>query len=307
MNPHVLALAAGLAVFGVASLGLTQGVEPFVTWYFSFAWWPAILAAQSSIKLKGGRATLWDDPRLFAQLPPLSLTVWLVFEAFNFRLGDWAYLNLPESLPLRWLGYALSFSSVLPALVTAADVLEHLGLFAKVRSRPLVRPQALYGALASAGVVCLVLPLAWPDFFFPLIWGGFVFLLEPWLHREGGDCLLSDLEAGRPRRPLVVAAAGLVTGFFWEMWNFRAGAKWVYDLPIQAGPKLFEMPLLGYLGFPAFALECFCLTSAFFLLRRRISLLPPFTRKLAWAALLLGAAAFDVWVMRGIDRFTVAG
>ena len=168
MNPHVLILAGCLAVFGVASLGLTQGVEPFLTWYYSFAWWPAIFAGQSGIKLKGGRATLWDDPRLFAQLPFLSLTVWLIFEACNFRLGDWAYLNLPQSLPLRWLGYVLSFASVLPALVTAADVLEHLGLFAKARTRPLVRPQTLYGTLASTGVVCLVLPLAWPEIFFQI-------------------------------------------------------------------------------------------------------------------------------------------
>ncbi|MCM0755240.1 hypothetical protein M7784_08260 [Desulfovibrio aminophilus] len=305
MRRPLFVLIASLAVFAAASAGLSGKVEPFCTWYFSFAWWPAILATQAAVKLKGGRSTLFDDPRLFATLLPLSLTIWLVFEALNFRLGNWSYLNLPRELHWRWLGYALSFSSVLPALTTAADLLEHTGLFARSRCKPLVRPDALRPGLLAAGTACLVLPLMAPRLFFPLVWGAFVFLLEPWLHRHGGDSLLSDLESGRPRRPLLLLASGLLCGFFWEMWNFRAGARWVYDIPLPAGPKVFEMPLLGFLGFPAFALECFCLTSAFFILRRRVSLLSPGTRRLAWAALILGAAAFDVWVMRGIDSWTM--
>lgn len=306
MHRPLFVLIIALAVFAVASAGLSGKVEPFYTWYCCFAWWPAILATQAAVKLKGGRSTLFDDPRLFATLLPLSLTFWLVFEAFNFRLDNWSYLNLPQALPWRWLGYVLSFSSVLPALTTAADLLEHTGLFAKSRVRPLVRPDGLRPMLLSAGTACLALPLIAPTLFFPLVWGGFVFLLEPWLHKNGGDSLLTDLESGRPRRPLLLMTSGLLCGFFWELWNFRAGARWVYDIPLAAGPRIFEMPLLGFLGFPAFALECFCLTSAFFILRRRISLLSPGTRRLAWAALILAAAAFDVWVMRGIDLWTVA-
>ena len=32
--------------------------------------------------------------------------------------------------------------------------------------------------------------------------------------------------------------------------------NWVYTLPVLNFAKVFEMPLLGYLGFPPFALEC---------------------------------------------------
>ena len=34
-------------------------------------------------------------------------------------------------------------------------------------------------------------------------------------------------------------------------------AKWIYTVPGLSDWKLFEMPVLGFLGFPPFALECF--------------------------------------------------
>ena len=43
----------------------------------------------------------------------------------------------------------------------------------------------------------------------------------------------------------------------WEFWNYWSRAKWHYTVPIMEHVKIFEMPLPGYLGFPAFALECF--------------------------------------------------
>jgi len=43
----------------------------------------------------------------------------------------------------------------------------------------------------------------------------------------------------------------------WEFWNYWARGKWHYSVPIMEHLKIFEMPVPGYLGFPAFALECF--------------------------------------------------
>ena len=39
----------------------------------------------------------------------------------------------------------------------------------------------------------------------------------------------------------------------WEFWNYWAGAKWHYSVPIMENLKIFEMPVPGHLGFPAFA------------------------------------------------------
>jgi hypothetical protein len=52
--------------------------------------------------------------------------------------------------------------------------------------------------------------------------------------------------------------AGGMAGGFWAFFNFWVRAKWIYTVPLFDEWKLFEMPLLGFLGFPAFALEFAC-------------------------------------------------
>jgi len=51
-------------------------------------------------------------------------------------------------------------------------------------------------------------------------------------------------------------ASGLVCGVLWEFWNYWAIAKWTYTVPFFGNVKIFEMPVLGFLGFPPFAVEC---------------------------------------------------
>ena len=51
--------------------------------------------------------------------------------------------------------------------------------------------------------------------------------------------------------------SGFLCGVLWEFWNYWCGAKWHYTVPIMENLKIFEMPVPGYLGFPAFAFECF--------------------------------------------------
>ncbi|MGZ5435395.1 MAG: hypothetical protein ACXW3F_04990, partial [Pyrinomonadaceae bacterium] len=54
-------------------------------------------------------------------------------------------------------------------------------------------------------------------------------------------------------------SAGLVCGFLWEFWNYWALSKWTYTVPYFGDIKIFEMPVLGYLGFPPFAIECWAM------------------------------------------------
>jgi hypothetical protein len=82
------------------------------------------------------------------------------------------------------------------------------------------------------------------------VWLGFIFLLDPINRRLGAEAL--DWH-----RAVNLGVAGLICGVVWEFWNYWARTKWVYDVPILPDLKLFEMPVPGYGGFPAFALECF--------------------------------------------------
>ena len=49
--------------------------------------------------------------------------------------------------------------------------------------------------------------------------------------------------------------AGLLCGVVWESLNFFAPQKWIYTVRGLENLKLFEMPVLGFFGFPALAYD----------------------------------------------------
>jgi hypothetical protein len=108
--------------------------------------------------------------------------------------------------------------------------------------------------LFAAGMAALALALAFPRYAFPLAW---LFL---WPLCEAGlavlpprDGLRSPLEAPRLIPPLLLLALPL--GLLWESLNWRCARGWFYTVPFFDRPKLFEMPLPGYLGYFPFLLE----------------------------------------------------
>jgi len=104
----------------------------------------------------------------------------------------------------------------------------------------------------------LAWPLVWPSPYLAApVWLGFIFLLEPINVRLGGESLYSDFRQGDGSRFTNLILSGFLCGLLWEFWNYWSRAKWHYTVPIMEHVKIFEMPLPGYLGFPAFALECF--------------------------------------------------
>ena len=51
--------------------------------------------------------------------------------------------------------------------------------------------------------------------------------------------------------------SGFLCGVLWEFWNYWSRAKWHYTVPIMEHLRSSRCRVPGYLGFPAFALECF--------------------------------------------------
>jgi hypothetical protein len=89
------------------------------------------------------------------------------------------------------------------------------------------------------------------------VWLGLIFLLDPLNARAGSESLLGDIRRSDYGRLVNLMVAGVICGIVWEFWNYWAGAQWKYSVPIFPEFRIFEMPVLGYGGFPAFALECF--------------------------------------------------
>jgi hypothetical protein len=239
-----------LAAFVLARLDRA----PFATWFYSFAWWSYILIVDGWVYRQRGESLLISYPRRFAFLSLWSVVLWSFYELLNFRLQNWYYVGLPADLPVRWAGYVVAFATVVPALLETADLLD-TGWHRPISVAPFMRSgRWVFGIV---GVACMALPLLWPKMFFPLVWGALFFLLDPLNELLGGQSLLSDWRSGTLRRLTLLAMAGLLCGFLWEGWNVCASAHWMYHLPGLDRWKIFEMPVVGYLGFFPFALSVF--------------------------------------------------
>jgi hypothetical protein len=254
-----MVLALALLAFAAATTGLVLLVEPIPTFYYHLAWWSYVVAADDLNHRLSGRSLLRDRPRHLAWLAGTSVVWWTLFEAINLRLGNWYYVMDPSSRAVRWPAGVLAFATVLPGIVETVALVENLGWLRRVRVAPLRWTRGKEAACLVLGAACFALPLAWPDLFFPLTWGSFAFLLEPWNRRYARRSFLRDLEAGEVGAFCRTLVAGLGCGLLWETWNFWARTKWIYTVPVFEELKLFEMPLLGFLGFPPFAVECLVL------------------------------------------------
>jgi tetratricopeptide (TPR) repeat protein len=251
----------GLAFLVVAEWLMFRGVEPVATFFTPIAWTAYILIADAAVFSIRGHSRLRNSPVQFARLALLSVPLWLVFEAYNLRLTNWIYaggISMPP--PVHWFGYAWAFATIWPGIFLTADLVESFAWREKPVRR-IVFSRRAENAFMIAGAIFLIVPIILPralgSFLFGAVWLGFVFLLDPINFRLGLPSFEADLAAGRASRFFSFLASGWVCGWLWEFWNFWAAAKWNYIFPIMQGEKIFEMPLLGYLGFLPFALECF--------------------------------------------------
>ena len=247
---------------------LFSGVEVVGYWFFPLAWWPYILAADGLVYKRKGSSLLSRHPREFLLLLPWSVSFWLIFELFNVALNNWHYVLVPENIVQRWIGYAVSYATVLPGIFETMEVLSAYGLFNKSRVRPISISTSWYAPFLVTGLIFFALPLIWPQFFFPLVWGIFIFLLEPLNHRLGLPSLMREWQQGSLRTFYLLLVAGAICGLLWEFWNYWALTKWEYSVPYVGWLKVFEMPILGFFGFPPFAVQCYVMMSTVSLLRQ---------------------------------------
>ncbi len=257
----------GLTLLILSEILHFKKIEPFYSWFYCFAWWSYILTVDAIIYRLKGNSLLMNRRKEFFLMIPWSVFVWLIFEATNLSLENWYYINLPHSIIERWGGYAIAYGTVLPGIFETTELLETLGLFKNVSIKKMVLSKETHQALIALGTICLISSVVIPQYFFSLIWVGFIFLLEPFIYRFGGKSLLRDLEEGNPRKIYRLLIAGLICGLLWEFWNFWSRSKWIYTVPFFEEWKGFEMPLLGFLGFPPFAIQVYVMYNAISLFR----------------------------------------
>jgi hypothetical protein len=248
-----LQLAGGLVLCGLGWGSSLAGIDPIRSYWYDLVWSGYILAADAVVWARAGRSLLHGGGWRMAGLFALSAPFWWAFEIANWRLENWKYVGTSiYGGQAHVLLKTLSFVFVLPVLASSRDLLRSFVRFPHPPAVPL--PSWTAPALVAFGLLCVPLLYVFPNQAFPLVWVAPVFVLDGIADLRGKTSVLGLVRAGRAGPVLLLAAAGLGTGILWELWNWGAVPHWDYRIPYLSFLPVFEMPVVGYLGYPPFAL-----------------------------------------------------
>jgi hypothetical protein len=226
-------------------------------WGFFPMWLGYCLTVDALVFLRKGTSLLSRSRRKYLGLFAVSAPSWWLFEAINQRTQNWQYLGAEYFSAVEYGFWAtLSFTTVIPAVFGTAELVGSFDFFQRIRTGPVISPnrRTTLGFFIT-GWVMLILMMVWPRNFFPFVWLSVYFILEPINVWMGNRSLAEWTKRGDWRMIMALWSGALITGFFWEMWNYHAYPKWEYHVPFVDFWKIFEMPLLGYGGYLPFALE----------------------------------------------------
>ncbi|HVN54772.1 MAG TPA: hypothetical protein VMT46_10615 [Anaerolineaceae bacterium] len=236
-----------------------EGVR--TSWAFFPLWLGYSLTVDALAFRINGTSLLTRDWRKYIGLFLVSGPSWWIFEVLNWRIRNWHYLGRDLFSDWQYFLFAsLSFSVVMPAVFGTAELVSRAGWIRRMKPGLVVRPDKVtIGIVFALGWVFLGLLMVWPRHFFPLVWLSVFCILEPinfWL----GNITVTRWTKSGDWRPVISLFVGvMITGFFWEMWNYFSFPKWVYTVPGVDFLHVFEMPILGYGGYLPFSLELYAL------------------------------------------------
>jgi hypothetical protein len=228
---------------------------------FTPLWIGYILVLNGLCDRCSGESPLTKHPRQFLMLFPLSALFWWLFEYINRFVENWVYFHTKLDAFDYFIEATLPFATVLPAIVsTAAWLSSFPKLYQSLEHfwRPALPSEKTFGSISLLIGMLGLTGIAWfPKQLFPLVWVAPLFImsgLQIMMGRE--NAIWQALVSGDWRRLWVYSLAGLVCGFFWELWNDDSLAHWEYQISYVGCCKIFEMPILGYAGYFPFGILC---------------------------------------------------
>lgn len=257
----------GILIVVLAEILLFSGNQLVGGWFTPIVWTGYILFVDAIVYRLTSRSLFVTDRLEFLVIAVISIAAWWLFEFYNaprFWRSDlelwWHYHNLTPNPFLRRLGYDWAFATIFPALFETAALFEATLLARRGPKVSIRLSKASLYLLIALGAAGALLPLVVISHWFaPLVWLSFIFLLDPINRLRGQPSIIGDLAEGKWNRLLSLLAGGGVCGVLWEFWNYWALSRWTYTVPFFGNVKIFEMPVLGFLGFPPFAVECWVL------------------------------------------------
>jgi hypothetical protein len=245
--------------------------EPLQRHTFTPLWLGYIVVVNALTFKRGGYCLLRDRVTYLLALFVASALFWWYFEFLNRFVQNWHYTGIGTFTAGEYVFFGtLSFSTVLPAVVSTRDLLATFprltsGMETYIKWRP-ENPCRLASIALIVSAIALANIGRWPDYLFPMLWMAPLLVLVAVQSLRGESHVLRGVALGNWRSIWTAALAALVCGIFWELWNWNSLAKWHYAVPFVHRFQLFEMPLLGYAGYLPFGVECIAIAE---LLKRR--------------------------------------
>ncbi|MHB8578716.1 MAG: hypothetical protein ACYDA4_02510 [Ignavibacteriaceae bacterium] len=230
-------------------------------WAFFPLWLGFILLVDALVYSAKGSSILSRNRNKFIELFIISIPVWWLFEALNYFTQNWYYEGRQYFSDFQYVLLAsLCFSTVMPAVFELAELVATFDWLNKIKISKQIKLDKKYSySLLILGLVMLFLIILLPHYFYFLIWVSMYLIIEPANLLLGNNNLFNYLSIGNWKPLLSLIIGVLICAFFWEMWNYFSYPKWIYSLPGVNFIHIFEMPLLGYLGYLPFSLELFAI------------------------------------------------
>ncbi|MBN1300610.1 MAG: hypothetical protein JW995_05295 [Melioribacteraceae bacterium] len=228
-------------------------------------WLGYCLVVDSLTYIRTSSSLFSRNKKYFIMLFILSAPSWWIFELFNTVTHNWIYIGREYFSDLEYAMLAtLSFSTVMPAVFGTVELIASFKLFSKINLGIIIHKSiTVLIIMFIAGITMLFLILSFPKYFYPFVWGTVFLIVEPINVLLKRVSLLDYLRHGNWVPVLNLFAGTLICGVFWEMWNYYSFPKWIYDAPFVNFLHVFEMPLLGFIGYLPFSLELFSLYGLF--------------------------------------------
>jgi len=254
-------------------MGLVSGVVFWVLAWTRMPWfsqlqphtffplWLSYIVVVNALGMRrNGRCLMLDQPWFFLALFPFSAAFWWFFEYLNRFVQNWYYTGVHYGPGTYFLLATLSFSTVLPAVLStqqwiAGSPAVNAGFRSRLPIRP-AHPRMLAAITLITAATGLLLIGVLPNHLFPLVWVSPLLIWASVRGLRGKQQVFSNIVRGDWRLVISAAIAALLCGWFWEMWNYFSMARWEYSVPLVQRFHVFEMPLLGYAGYLPFGLEC---------------------------------------------------
>jgi len=244
-------------------------------WQLLPLWWGFILVMDGLVYHRNaGRSLFANATTELIAMGVLSISGWLIFEYFNFFIRlNWYYPLAGLITHDKFLVYAVLGSSAF--IPMAFEWYQFLCTFPGLATRYRFGPKLAWSKNLRLGIgivalVGLFLSAWFPDGLFFVVWLAPLIVLAIALGMLGiWTPFVSIKERGDWSFLLVFGPTFLFQGFFLEGFNWLSvqhGADgqvhgfnpgyWTYIIPYVNQVHVFEMPLLGYLGYLPFSIYC---------------------------------------------------